>query len=115
MLVKLSTPIKPGFRRPLTLTPDSPVDALEGGGFATATVTQGDSKFEIRPESTNTKILAYAYGDGAIGSKEAQVRVDGHVGEGDVPVTIDIAWEVAHPDATGFGAVEEGPDEPIPA
>lgn len=114
MLVTLATPIKPGFRRPLTLVPDEALDAMPGGVFATAEILSGDATFVIDATSTNKSIKAWAYGDGAIGENTARVHADGHIGEGAVEVTLDIAWTVNHPDATAFGPVQEGPDEPIP-
>lgn len=114
MLVTLSKPIKPGFRRPLTLVPDESLDATSPGVFATAEILSGDSQFVIDPSSTEKSIKAYAYGDGALGDKVARVHADGHVGEGVVEITLDIGWTVATPDATEFGPVQEGPDEAIP-
>ena len=115
MLVKLSKPIKPGFRRPISVVPDAPVDAREDGSFAGIESVEGDSTGTIRPESTATEIKAYVNGDGSIGTKLLRLTVDGHVGQGDVPVTLDLAYEVAHPDATAFGPLVEGEDEQIPA
>lgn len=114
MLVTLSKPIKPGFRRPLTLNPDEALDAMAGGVFATAEVLQGDSTFVIDSSSTAKSIKAFAYGDGALGDKIARVHADGHIGDGVAEITLDIGWTVSHPDATAFGPVQEGPDEPIP-
>ena len=113
MLVTLSKPIKPGFRRPLTIVPDESVDKLANGQFASVEILDGDSTFTIDPSSTEKAIKAFAYGDGALGAKVARVHVDGHLGEGIVDVTLDIAWTVATPDATEL-TVTEGPDEVIP-
>jgi len=112
-IVKLSKPIKPGFRRPLTLTPDEAVDQRADGTFALVEVTTGDSQLVYNPESTEKSIKVWAYGDGAIGDKAGRITVDGHIGDGDVPVAIDIEWTVANPDATALTLVE-GTDEPIP-
>lgn len=114
MLVTLTKPIKPGFRRPLTLVPDEALDAMAGGVFATAEILSGDSTFAIDASSTSKSVKAWAYGDGALGDKVARVHADGHIGEGVVEITLDIAWTVASPDATMFGPVQEGVDEPIP-
>lgn len=114
MTYTLARPIKPGFRRPLTIKPDEDLDALANGQFASVEILSGDSTFTIDPSSTKASIKAFAYGDGAMGDKVARIHVDGHIGEGVVDVTIDIAWTVAHPDATALG-VTEGADEPIPA
>jgi len=111
--MKLSKPLKPGFRRPLTLTPDEAVDQRADGTFALVEVTAGDSQFVYNPESTEKSIKVWAYGDGAIGDKAGRITVDGHIGDGDVPVSIDIEWSVANPDATALTLVE-GTDEPIP-
>lgn len=115
MRVQLSKPIKPGFRRPISVTIDEAVDKQPDGSFAVAEQVQGDSTISIRPTSTERQIDAYVNGDGSLGSKVGSIRVDGHVGEGDVPLVLEIGWEVAHPDATEFGVVQEGADEPIPA
>ena len=114
MLVTLTKPIKPGYRRPITIRPDAPVDVLEGGGYAKATVLQGDSTAVIREESTATEIKAFINGDGSLGTKLVQIEVDGALGERKVSLTLDIAFEVAHPDATSL-VLEEGEDEVIPA
>jgi len=114
MLVTLSKPIKPGFRRPLTLVPDEALDSMTGGVFATSEKLSGTSTFIIDPSSTEKAIKAFAYGDGPLEDNVARVHADGHIGEGVAEVTIDIGWTVAHPDATGFGPVIEGPDEAIP-
>jgi len=111
--MKLSKPLKPGFRRPLTLTPDEAVDQRADGTFALVEVTAGDSQFVYNPASTEKSIQVWAYGDGAIGDKSGRITVDGHIGDGDVPVSIDIDWTVANPDATALTLVE-GTDEPIP-
>lgn len=114
MLVPLSKPIKPGFRRPLTIVPDEALDVMPGGVFATAEILSGDATFVVDSTSTAKSIKAWAYGDGAIGENVARLHADGHIGEGAVEVTLDISWTVNHPDATAFGPVQEGPDEPIP-
>lgn len=111
--VKLSKPIKPGFRRPLTITPDEAVDQAADGTFASTEILDGDSQLVYNPESTEKSIKVWAYGDGALGDKAGRVTVDGHIGDGDVPVTIDIEWTVANPDATAL-TLTEGADEPIP-
>jgi hypothetical protein len=113
MTYTLKTPVKPGFRRPLTVVPDENLDHLDNGQFASAEILAGDSTFTIDPSSTEKSIKAWAYGDGALGDKVARIHADGHIGEGVVEVTLDIAWTVAHPDATSL-TVTEGPDEPIP-
>lgn len=113
--IDLTKPLKPGFRRPISLTVDEAVDKREDGSFAKAEVIEGDSTVSIRPESTETQIKAYLNGDGATGNKVVRLTADGHIGEGDVPISIDIGFTVAHPDATAFGPVTEDADEPIPA
>ncbi len=115
MRVNLSKAIKPGMRRPISVTVDEPVDKRADGSFAEGGQVEGDSTITIRDTSTETQINAYVNGDGSLGSKVVSVTVDGHVGEGDVPLVLEIGFEVAHPDATAFGAVVEGTDEPIPA
>lgn len=110
----LKSPVKPGFRRPLTLTPDESLDKMANGQYASVEVLQGDSTVNVDPESTDKSVKVWVYGDGALGDKVARVKADGHIGEGDAEITQDIAWTVTHPDATVFGSVTEGPDEAIP-
>lgn len=111
--MKLSKPIKPGFRRPVTITPDEEVDQRADGTFAQIEILSGDSQVVYNPASTAKSIQVWFYGDGAIGDKSARITVDGHIGEGDVPVSLDVDWTVANPDATSLTVVE-GADEPIP-
>lgn len=114
MSYTLVKPVKPGFRRLLTITPDEEVDKMADGSFAKGEVLQGaPTQFTIDPSSTAKVIKAYAYGDGALGDKVARVSVDGHLNEGEVLVSLDIMWAVASPDATTL-SVTEGPDEAIP-
>lgn len=115
MRIKLVKPLKPGFRRPLTLKPDEAVDARADGSFAAVEVVEGDSTASVRTESTASQIELYINGDGSTGDKVVNVKADGHIGEGEVEISLEIAYTVAHPDATEFGPVTEGVDEPIPA
>jgi len=112
--MKLSRPIKSGFRRPFTITPDEPVDVNDSGTYIRADVLLGDSTVSIDKESTATFIRGFLNGDGAVGDKSVQFTADGHIGEGDIPVTLTVDYSVAHPDATVLG-FSEGTDEPIPA
>jgi hypothetical protein len=111
--MKLEKPIKPGFRRPFTITPDEPVDRMDNGQFITAEVTSGDSTVTIDPGSTATAIKGFLNGDGSIGDKSVRFTADGHIGDGVVSVTLDIEYTVTTPDATVLGFTE-GTDEPIP-
>jgi hypothetical protein len=115
--ITFTKPIKPGFRRKFTLTPDEPVDELEGGGFAVGAVVEGDSSAPtINDTSTEKKITGWVNGDGALGDKVVSVQVDAHVNEGVVPLVVEIAYSVAHKDATEL-KVDEGAvadDEEIP-
>jgi hypothetical protein len=112
--MKLAKPLKPGFRRPVTLTPDEDVDQGADGTFASIEILSGDSQVVYNPESTAKSIKVWFYGDGATGDKSARITVDGHIGEEDVPVSVDIDWTVATPDATTFKTIVEGEDEAIP-
>ncbi len=113
--MKLLKPIKPGFRRPFTLTPDEEVDVQGDGSFARAEVISGNSTVTFDAKaSTNKSIKGWLNGDGATGSKSVQFVVDGKLGEGDQVVTLDVDYEVATPDATIL-AFAEGADEPIPS
>jgi len=115
MEVTLSKPIKPGFRRAFTVGIDEAVDKQPDGSYAKSEVLEGDSRAaEVLPESTATELKGWIYGDGAIGAKKDRITVDGHVGDGDVPITLDISYEVQSPDATAFQNFTEGPDEAIP-
>lgn len=115
MDVTLSRPIRPGFRRAFTVGTDEPVDAQPNGAFARSETIVGDSTAAvIRPESTNTLIQGWIYGDGSLGTKHTRVTVDGHVGDGEVEIALDIHYEVASPDATAFQNFAEGAEEAIP-
>lgn len=111
--MKLEKPIKPGFRRPFTITPDEPVDRMDNGQFITVEVLSGDSTVTIDPSSTATSIKGFLNGDGSIGDKAVRFTADGHIGDGVVSVTLDIEYTVTTPDATVLGFTE-GTDEPIP-
>lgn len=112
--MKLTKPIKPGFRRPFTIVPDEAVDANDQGGFVKVNTLAGDSTVTIDPTSTATEIKGWLNGDGAVGDKSVEFVVDGHVGPGEVQVSLTVDFSVAHPDATVLGFTE-GTDEPIPA
>jgi hypothetical protein len=114
MLVNLK-PIAPGFRRPFTLTTDEAVDLQPDGiNYFVATPTTGDSTVVFTSQSP-TGAAGFINGDGAVGDKVVQISADAHVGDGDVPITLDLAFTVTHPDATAFAFTPGGPDEPIPA
>lgn len=116
MEVTLAKPIKPGFRRSFTVGTDEAVDKQADGSYARTEVVEGDSRApEILPTSTDKLLQGWIYGDGSVGAKKVRVTVDGHVGEGDVAITLDISYQVASADATEFVGFTEGPDEPIPA
>jgi len=118
MEITLKKPIRPGFQRSLELITDAPVDKREDGSYAVGAVVAGDSSApEILPESTNTSIKTWIKGDGALGDKTGSITVDAHVGTADVPLTANVNYTVAHPDATEFSKVNEGDpstDVPIP-
>lgn len=113
--MKLAKPIKPGFRRPFTITPDEEVDINDSGTFVKVEVLSGDSTVTIDPASTEKSIKGYLNGDGATGDKAVRFTADGHVGDGDQPVSLDVEYTVASPDATSLAAFVEGTDEPIPS
>jgi len=113
--MKLSKPIKPGFRRPITITPDEPVDVNNSGTYLAIENVTGDSTTTVDPTSTAVSLKFWINGDGSTGDKAIRVSADGHVGEGEQTVTLDIEFSVANPDATSLAALVEGPDEPIPA
>jgi hypothetical protein len=114
MAYTLKTPIKVGYRRPITLVPDEALDIMANGQYASSEILQGDSTVTVDPASTKNSVKIWVYGDGAMGDKVARVKADGHVGEGEVEITLDLNWTVNHPDATAFGVPAEGADEPIP-
>lgn len=111
--MKLTKPIKPGFRRPFTITPDEPVDINDSGTYVKVEVLSGDSTVTIDPASTAKSIKGYLNGDGATGEKAVRFTADGHVGDGEQAVSLDVEYAVSTPDATTLGFVE-GTDEPIP-
>lgn len=111
--VTLSKPIAPGWRRPVSLVPDEPVDQRDDGSFATAEPVEGDSTVSVNPNSTPTQINIWVNGDGSTGDKVIVVKADGHLGQGEVVISQEIGFTVSSPDATAFG-VTEGLDEPIP-
>jgi hypothetical protein len=116
MEVTLSKPIKPGFRRAFTVSTDEAIDKQADGTYAKSETLDGDSTAPVvLPESTDKLLTGWIYGDGSLGKKKGRITVDGHVGEGDVSITLDISYEVASPDATEFQNFTEGADEPIPA
>lgn len=112
--MKLTKPIKPGFRRPFTITPDEPVDVNANGTFIQVNVLAGDSTVTIDPASTASSIKGWINGDGTTGAKSVEFIADGHVGDGEQQVALTVDFEVSHPDATTLG-FEEGNDEAIPA
>lgn len=111
--MKLDRPIKPGFRRPFTITPDEAVDQTDSGTFVNVEIVAGDSTVTIDPASTATSIKGWLNGDGATGDKAVRFTADGHIGDGDQPVSLDVEYTVATPDATILG-FKEGTDEAIP-
>lgn len=112
--MKLTKPIKPGFRRPFTVTPDEAVDVRPDGTFFAVEILAGDSTVTIDPSSTATALKGWFNGDGATGEKAVKIIADGHLGEGEISVTLDVEYTVATPDATLL-TLAEGTDEPIPA
>jgi len=111
--VKLTKPLKPGFRRPFEITPDEAVDINDSGTYVKVEVIAGDSTVTIDPASTATSIKGWLNGDGATGDKAVRFTADGHIGDGDQPVSLDVEYSVATPDATILG-FKEGTDEAIP-
>lgn len=112
--VTLPKPIKPGYRRPISLTPDEAVDQAVDGTFARIEQVSGGSTSFVSPDSIATQIKAYLNADGPTGENVVVVKSDGHIGEGEQEISQEIAYTVANPDATQFGPVVEGTDELIP-
>lgn len=113
--MKLAKPIKPGYRRPFTITPDEALDVNANGTFVQVNVLAGDSTVTIDPASTSTSIKGWINGDGTTGAKSVEFIADGHVGEGEQQVALTVDFEVSHPDATSLENFVEGTDELIPA
>jgi len=117
MDITLKKPIKPGFKRSLELVPDEEIDQGADGSFARTEVVEGDSSApQVRPESTKNSLKLWIMGDGALGAKKVKVTADAHVGPSEVPLAVNVNYEVAHKDATEFSGVNEGDpstDEPI--
>lgn len=111
--MKLTRPIKPGYRRPFTITPDEPVDVNETGTFFKSQIVAGDSTVTLDPASTPTSLKGWINGDGATGEKSVRFVADGHLGAGEQEVSIDVEFSVATPDATLL-SFTEGTDELIP-
>lgn len=122
MLVKLSKPIAPGFYRECSIATDEAVDVDAAGVVARSETIVGDSSpARVRttsdPERPSTsKLINFdVMGDGAIGAKQTNITVDGHVGDGEVAITLEVEYEVANKDATEFvsGSLIEGADKAI--
>lgn len=110
----LKKPIKPGYRRPFTITPDEPVDVRADGTFWASEILTGDSTVTYDPASTATSLQGWFNGDGSTGAKSVRLKADGHLGEGELEVTLDVDYVVSTPDATSISALVEGTDELIP-
>lgn len=112
----IAKPIKPGFKRKLTIKADEPLDADQNNQFLEIKRISGEATSpKIVGESTPTQTTVYLYGDGGIGSNVFEFSADGHVGEGAVVITLEVEYAVAHPDATELSVVEDEAteDEPI--
>ena len=110
--MKLTTAIKPGFRRPFTVTTD---ENVENPAFST---TLGDATGSLDPTVTfpGTTIKGWINGDGSLDvDQSVRLTVDAHVGDGAVDLSLDFDFQIKHPDATAFGAPVFGTDELIPA
>lgn len=113
--VVITNPIKPGFRRPFTLTFDEPVDLRpDGVSYVSVEAVDGDSTVTMMSQSP-TGATGFLNGNGSIGAKTVRFSADGHVGDGEVVITLDVTYPVASPDATVIGFVASGADEPIPS
>lgn len=82
--------------------PENPVEQITGN--STAAVKLVDSK----------TVELTIRGDGDIGPSSVAVLVDGHVGEGEVPIRTEFEWDTVSKDATTvqFTKVRR---EPLPA
>jgi len=110
--MKLTSPIKPGFRRPFTVTTDENVES------PVFTTTLGDATGTLDPAVAfpGNTIKGWINGDGSLDvDQSVRLTVDAHVGEGAVDLALDFDFQIKHPDATAFGTPSFGPDEPIPA
>jgi hypothetical protein len=104
----VTTPVPPGKGYALRIATDEAVDAQPDGSFAVSSVISGDSLApNIMPTSTNKLLDVVLRGDGAVGLKEVEVRVDAHVGTGDVPLALRVKYTVDSKDATDFAQVTE--------
>lgn len=88
---------------------------MASGAFLTIENVTGDSTTTVDPTSTAKSLKFWVNGDGSTGDKAIRVSADGHVGDGEQTVTLDIEFTVANKDATSLANVTEGVDEPIPA
>lgn len=110
----ITKPIAPGYRRKLAVKSDYPLDVRVDGGYLGSEVVDGDSSAPTVDESNPNGGNVWINGDGSTGNKTVRILADGHVGDGEVGITLDITYTVANPDATVLTASEVGADEPIP-
>lgn len=110
----LTKPINPGYRRKLAVKSDYALDIRADGGYLGSEVVDGDSTAPTIADSTSGGGTVWINGDGSTGVKNVLIRADGHVGDGEVGVTLPVQYEVMNPDATVLTGTEVGADEPIP-
>jgi hypothetical protein len=88
--MKLTKPLKPGFRRPFTITPDEAVDVNDSGTFVKVENVAGDSTVTIIQPRPAHPSKGWLNGDG--GSDKAVRFGDGHLGE----ATSQFLWMLIH-------------------
>jgi hypothetical protein len=110
--IVLAKPIKPGFKRKLSIKSDEPLDADQNNQFLEVKRISGEASApKIVGESTPTQTTVYLYGDGGIGTNVFLFEADGHVGEGAVVISLEVEYAVSHPDATVLEVAEEATED----
>lgn len=116
----VTRPIAPGYRRKFAIASDYPLDVRVDGQYLGAEVVDGDSSAPTIIDSNANGGTIWVNGDGSTGAKKVRIVADGHIGDGEVGITLDIEYSVSNPDATiltateGGGTGGTGADEPIP-
>jgi hypothetical protein len=73
----------------------------------------GNSTMGVRLLSPR-KLELTVRADGDIGSSSVAVTVDGHIGDGEVPIRLEFNWDTVHKDATEITGITKVRREPIP-
>ena len=115
----ITKPIKPGFKRKIKLTSDEPLDLKSEGVYFEVAKVSGDADLPVAdgaqsPGAANFWLLGST--GASIGTPQVfSFSGDGHVGDGEAVIAVEVEYTVNHPDATEITAVvtEIEQDEPI--